>query len=155
MAVENPPRFGGIVSIWVARLGLIYCACAAVWRAALYVFSEVGDVPLEVPEASLTFMPITDTAFAIAFLVLAAIIGRPLRSWMLELGIIVGGLHVAALAAYFVIFYGWTGGAAMSLDRPSTYLHIFLPIAVCAFVAGRMAQITWRLRRQQRVLVAR
>lgn len=154
MTAETFGRFGGSGLIWAARIGLIYCAGAALWRVALYVFSEFGGVPLELPEASLTFMPIPDFIFTLVFLFVAAVIGRPLTAWILETGIIAGGLHAACLISYLVIFYGWTKGEALGFDRLSTYLHVVLPVLICMAVALRLAWIAWQAWRTRRVLSA-
>lgn len=152
MTFESYDRFGSAGLIWLARGGLIYCAAVALWRAALYVLSEFGGVPLEVPEASLTFMPIPDAIFAVAFLFLAVVIGRPLKPWLLETGIIAPGLHAACLISYLVIFYSWTKGEALGFDRLSTYLHVVVPVLICIAIALRLAWIAWQSQRTYRPL---
>ena len=99
-------RFGGFWMVLAARLGMLWCACAALWRAALYVYSEFGGVPLDLPVASLTFMPLPDLLFAVSFCVLALMIGRPLVGWLVETVFIVCALHIATLVSYQVIFIG-------------------------------------------------
>jgi len=146
-------RFGSPLAIWLARIGLVFCAGAALWRAALYVFSVAGRVALEVPEASLTFMPIPDAIFTVVFLWLAVACGRPIRPWFLEAGIIAGLLHAATLVSYAIIFRGWTNAEALGFDRLSTYLHVVIPVIVCLGFAGRLSLIAlrrWRLGRRAR-----
>lgn len=142
--------FGSSGAIWAARLGLVFCAGAALWRAALYVFSAMGGVALEVPEASLTFMPIPDAFFVVVFLWLAIACGRPLRPWFIEAGIIAGLLHAATLVSYTIIFNGWTKGEALGFDRLSTYLHVVIPALVCLGFSGRLIAIALRRRRLAR-----
>lgn len=154
MTAETYGRFASPGWTWAARAGLVFTAGAALWRAALYVFSEFGGVPLEVPEASLTFMPIPDIIFTVVFLFLAVVIGRPLKPWLLETGIIAPGLHAACLISYLVIFYSWTKGEAMGFDRLSTYLHVVVPVLICLAIALRMAWIAWQGWRVRRVLSA-
>ncbi len=144
MSADQDQRFGSPLAIWAARAGLIFCAGAALWRAALYVFSTAGGVALEVPEASLTFMPIPDAIFTIVFLVLAVTVGRPIKEWFLETGIIAGLLHAATLISYAIIFRGWTDAEALGFDRLSTYLHVVLPVIICLSFAARLCQIAWR-----------
>lgn len=151
MATAQDERFGSPLAIWVARLGLLFCAAAALWRAALYVFSAMGGVALEVPEASLTFMPIPDALFVVVFVWLAIACGRPLRAWFIEAGIIAGLLHAATLVSYTIIFNGWTKGEALGFDRLSTYLHVVIPVLVCLGFSGRLIVIglrRWRAGRQ-------
>jgi len=137
-------RFGGFWAILAARLGLLWCAAAALWRAALYVYSEFGGVPLELPVASLTFMPLPDLLFAVSFAVLAFMLGRPLVGWLVETLFIVCALHIACLVSYQVIFIGWTSGAALGFDRLSTYLHIVIPVLVCLAVDARIVLLLWQ-----------
>ncbi len=144
MTAGQDERFGSPLAIWAARGGLVFCAGAALWRASLYVFSLAGGVALEVPEASLTFMPIPDVLFTVVFLILAATVGRPIKEWFLEAGIIAGLLHAATLVSYTIIFNGWTGGEALGFDRLSTYLHVALPVVICLAFSGRLCQIAWR-----------
>jgi hypothetical protein len=143
-------RFGGFWAILAARLGMLWCAAAALWRAALYVYSEFGGVPLELPVASLTFMPLPDLLFAVSFTVLAFMIGRPLVGWLVETVFIVCALHIATLVSYQVIFIGWTDGAALGFDRLSTYLHVVIPILVCLAIDLRIVQLLWQRWRRSR-----
>lgn len=145
-------RFGSAATLWLTRLGLLFCAGTALWRLALYLFSEFGGVPLEVPVASLTFMPIPDAIFTVVFVLLAVLCGRPLQTWFIETGIIAGGLYSVTLIAYFVVFYGWTKGEAFGLCQSVTYLHIVLPVLFSLWFAGRLAWLAWRRWRLERVL---
>jgi hypothetical protein len=143
-------RFGGFWAVLAARLGMLWCAGAALWRAALYFYSEVGGVPLELPVASLTFMPLPDLLFAVSFAALALMIGRPLVGWLVETAFIVCALHIAVLVSYQVIFIGWTAGAALGFDRLSTYLHVVIPVLVCLAIDLRIAQLLWQRWRRSR-----
>lgn len=147
-------RFGSRAVILVARLGLLFCAGMALWRLGLYLYSEFGGVALEVPVASLTFMPIPDALFAVVFLGLASLCGRAITTRFIEAGVIAAGLHIVTLVSYFVVFYGWTKGAAFGLGQATTYLHIAVPVLFCLWFAGRLAWIAWRRWRLERVLAA-
>ena len=143
-------RFGGFWALWAARAGLLWCAAAALWRAALYIYSEFGGVPLELPIAVLTFMPLPDLLFAVTFAALAVLIGRPLVGWLVETIFISCALQIAALVSYQVIFIGWTDGGALGFDRLSTYVHVVVPVAVCLAIDLRIALLLWRRRRAGR-----
>jgi hypothetical protein len=137
-------RFGGFWAILAARAGLLWCAAAALWRAALYLYSEFGGVPLELQVAVLTFMPLPDLLFAVAFTALAVLIGRPLVAWLVETIFVTCALHIAVLVSYQVIFIGWTDGAALGFDRLSTYVNVVVPVAVCLAIDLRIALLLWR-----------
>jgi len=143
-------RFGGFWAVLAARLGMLWCAAAALWRAALFVYSEIGGVPLELPVASLTFMPLPDLLFAVTFTVLACMIGRPLVGWLVETVFIVCALHIAALVSYQVIFIGWTKGGALGFDRLSTYVHVVIPVLVCLAIDLRIVILLWQRWRRGR-----
>lgn len=150
MNAEQLERMGSPALVWAARLGLLFCAGAALWRVALYLYSALGGVALPIPVASLTFMPIPDAIFTAVFVWLALVCGRPLTAWLLEAGIIAGLLHAVTLISYAIIFRGWTNNAALGFDSPSTYLLFVIPALVCLAFSIHFARIAWRRWRASR-----